>query len=508
MYIVTAEEMYEIDRYAIEHGGIDGRILMENAGRAIAERLIKQEAGSQAAAVIVGSGNNGGDGFVIARYLLQSGFRVKVYQLASNQKITGDALYHKQLFINQQGLIEDNVDAEMLQDDLPNYHFVVDAILGIGVKGEIRSSIRPFIDLLNKSDKKVISVDIPSGLPANEGIDKDIAVKADFTYVVESPKQSLFTEWGAPYYGEWEVVPIGIPEQAYSNHSSLKRWGKQAFVSTFPKRDTYSHKGSHGKGAVIGGQRTMPGSVTLTASAALKSGAGLLTIATVEDNIPIIASKCTEAMYQVLEDRDGVITKNHTDLFKAFDGLAIGMGMGRDEVTANFSQKLIQALDMPMVIDADGLHHLKPILNTVSERNHPIIITPHFGEMAMLTGYTIDEMKRKPFSIAKEFADQYQLYVVLKGKFTIITSPYGDQIVNDTGNAGLAKGGTGDVLSGILLAMIMQNQSTMAALGNACYIHGLSAEMRVKSGENTEIDLLASDVIDGLSNVFRTLSDV
>lgn len=497
--------MYEIDRYAIEHGGIDGKILMENAGRAIAERIIKQEASYQSAAVLAGGGNNGGDGFVIARYLQQSGFEVKVFQLVPDQKLTSEALYHKKLFINHHGGVETDINVEMLRKDLPYYQLVIDAILGIGVKGAIRPNIKPFISLLNECNQKIISVDIPSGLPANESVQIDTAVKADHTYIVEAPKQSLFTEWGFPYYGEWEIVSIGVPKQAYHRKSFARRWERDDVIATLRKRDTFSHKGSHGKGVVIGGQQMMPGSVTLTASAALRAGAGLLTVATVKDNISIIAHKCTEAMYHVLEEQDGTIKENDVTPFRTFDGAAIGMGMGRDPVTAKFTQRLIHDLDIPVIVDADGLHHLKPILNKVGKRNYPLIITPHYGEMAMLTEYTIDRIKLSPMAIAKEFARKYQLYVVLKGKFTIITSPDGKQTVSDTGNAGLAKGGTGDVLSGVILAMVMQHSSHLEALCNACYIHGASADMRVKTGRNTEIDMLASDVIDGLSHVFHTL---
>jgi ADP-dependent NAD(P)H-hydrate dehydratase / NAD(P)H-hydrate epimerase len=499
MYIVTAEEMYELDRHAIEQGGMSGQLLMENAGRSIAERIIQSECKTNSIAILVGSGNNGGDGFVIARYLMQAGFSIHVFQVVPNEKINGDALFHKQLFLLQNGVCSFMESPEEFIKELEPFDVIVDAMLGIGVKGKVRSPMKEIIASINQWSKKVIALDIPSGLPADEQTALDISVKATKTYVVEAPKQSLFTEWGAPYYGEWEVVSIGIPSISYQSNSYVKKWTKEDIASTLPRRDRFAHKGTHGKGLLIGGHK-MPGSVVLATKAALRSGAGLITVATENDTIPIIASHCIEAMY---EQWNHFITDRNN--LQRFDAIAMGMGVGKESFLKDMMNHLLEQKEIPIIVDADGLTHLKPLLPIREERIAPVILTPHFGEIAMLSGKTISEWKRSPFFLAKQYAMTNNVYIVLKGKFTIITCPDGTQYVSDTGNAGLAKGGSGDVLAGIMLSMIMQNQSITEAICNACYIHGKSAELLVESGQHTEYDLLASDVIDGLSQVFRTI---
>lgn len=503
MYIVTAEEMYEIDQYAIKKGGIDGKVLMENAGSQVASRVMQDVAPSQSVAILAGSGNNGGDGFVIARYLKEKGYHAVVFQLVEDKKIKGDAAYHKQLYRNADGQVVPVVSGAALKEKLTDFSVVIDAILGIGVTGKIREPLRSMIEAVNQTDITCLSVDIPSGVPANDREKVDIAIQADKTYIIAAPKQSLYAEPTSPYYGDWEAAEIGIPCSAYQS-VGRKAWGKGSVAASFPKREKFAHKGSNGKGLIIGGQTMMPGSVLLSARASLRAGAGLITVATVRENIPIIASGCAESTYHLLPNLTDHLPEDTLNEFNKFDAIAIGMGMGRDN--SNLLADIIQYLDKPVLVDADGLYHVKKLLNDSQKRKSTIILTPHYGEMAMLTDRSVSEVKQAPFHISRQFAKKHDLYVVLKGKNTIITAPNGDQIVSDRGNAGLAKGGTGDVLSGILLTMLMQHDHIMEALGNGCYIHGKSAELLVKHKFHTENDMLATDVIEGLALVFRTLS--
>ncbi|UOQ49130.1 NAD(P)H-hydrate dehydratase [Gracilibacillus caseinilyticus] len=503
MYIVTAEEMYEIDRYAIEKGGIEGKILMENAGSQVAQQISQTFTEREKTAVLVGSGNNGGDGFVIARYLVEVGFDVTVFQLVADEKIKGDAAFHKQLWLNTSHQLYRVTDPFELEQYLRAADIVIDAILGIGVSGEIREPIRSFIDVINQSGLVSVAIDIPSGLPANEGIHVDKAIIADLTYIIDAPKMTVFLEDMSRYYGKWQVVNIGIPDAAHQSCNPNRLWCKKDVLASFPKRDLYAHKGSNGKGMVIGGQAMMPGSILLSARAALRSGAGLLTVATVRENVPIVASQCVEATYHLLEGFSGGFQSRDMEAFQQMDAIAFGMGIGRDKATMLL--ELLESTTCPVLIDADGLYQWKDLLGSQVKRDAPTVITPHFGEMAMLTDRSVAELKQHPFSISRQFAQQHQVYVVLKGKNTVITAPDGDQIVSDQGNAGLAKGGTGDVLSGILLTMLMQHQDVLIALANGCYLHGTSAEYLVEE-KHSEIDLLATDVIEGLSQVFRTLS--
>lgn len=495
--------MYEIDRYAIEKGGIEGKILMEHAGSQVAQRIMSTFDTNQRMAIVVGSGNNGGDGFVIARYLAEYGYDVSVVQLVADHKIKGDAAFHKQLWLKKSDKLTHVTDAYQLSRKLVDVDVVIDAILGIGVSGVIREPVRSMIEVVNDLSVQTISVDIPSGLPANNGIKVDRAIQADKTYIIEAPKETAFCEHTSSYYGEWETVKISIPEAAYTEHASRIRWERKHVLTTFPKRDKYAHKGSNGRGLIIGGKPTMPGSILLAARAALRAGAGLITVGTVTENIPIVSSGCVEAMYHLLPNLTDPLTNHDLAAFDKIDAIAIGMGMGRQ--ASQILSDLIDKTDKPILIDADGLYHLKPLLKTQLPRRAPVVITPHYGEMAMLTNKTVPEVKQSPFSLSRQVAEEHQVYVVLKGKHTIITAPDGEQIVSDQGNAGLAKGGTGDVLSGILLTMMMQHEELLPALANGCYLHGKSADYLVEN-DHTEIDLLATDVIEGLSQVFRTLS--
>ncbi|MDL4840153.1 NAD(P)H-hydrate dehydratase [Aquibacillus rhizosphaerae] len=504
MHIVTAKEMYEIDRFAIEKGGIDGRILMENAGRAIVDQITNLVDNTERILVLVGSGNNGGDGFVIARNLLNKGYEVIVLQLVADEKIKGDAAYHKQLFINFKGKIQLVQEVTVVEQYLSNADVVIDAMLGIGISGEVRQPFKQVIEVVNKLEMLTISVDIPSGVPADEGVANFTAIKADYTFVVELPKLSLYLEYCSPFYGQWRLVEIGLPHTTFSQDNLIETWNQKNVVETLPKRNRYSHKGSHGKGLVIGGSHTMPGSVAMTAKAALRSGSGLITVGTVQEAIPSIASYCMEATYISFLSNEGIITGLPAIDFSSYDALAIGMGMGRSESTASITKKVIVDAKIPILIDADGLQHIKGDLPLIKQRQHPTVLTPHPGEMAMLTGYSVKEILTSPFKVSKQFAREHGVYLILKGVHTIISDPNGRQWVNTTGNAGLAKGGSGDVLSGILLSMMMQNQSLNDALTNGCFIHGASADILV-SEQRSKQDLVATDVIDGLTSVFRTL---
>ncbi|MFD1362007.1 NAD(P)H-hydrate dehydratase [Lentibacillus salinarum] len=272
-----------------------------------------------------------------------------------------------------------------------------------------------------------------------------------------------------------------------------------------PERKRHAHKGNHGRGLVIGGHAEMPGSVAMTASAALRTGAGLVTAATTKDVIPVIASHCMEATYVTLDDTKGFLNDRTSIPFDQYDAVVLGMGMGRRPETGKLVERAVNETTCPLIVDADGLYHVKPLLNKLKDRTHPVILTPHPGEMAMLLDISVRELLQSPFSFTKTFAASYQAYVILKGMVTIITTPDGRQLVSTAGNQGLAKGGSGDVLSGITLAMVMQQQSLTDALCNACFVHGKAADLLVEKTHSV-YDLMASDVIAGITDVYRTFA--
>ncbi|MBP1950649.1 NAD(P)H-hydrate dehydratase [Virgibacillus litoralis] len=504
MFIVTANEMYDIDRYTMNEIGMDGKLLMENAGRAISGKIESIIEKPDHICILTGSGNNGGDGFVVARTLLNKGYHISVVQVVPNQKITGDALFHKNLLLSFGGTVIVSQQPSEVYELIRDSDVIVDAILGIGTSGMLRNPIAEIVSIINDTSNLVISVDIPSGLPADEGLRDFQSVQADYTVIVEAAKASAFLQHTASFYGKWDTVSIGLPLDALQNNIKRISWTEELFRQSMPKRETDAHKGNHGRGLVVGGNAEMPGSIAMTVRAALRAGAGLITAGTTEKVIPVAASHCMEATYLKLGETNGSLNDEISIPFKSFDAVALGMGMGRQQVTGNLVRQMVEEATCPLIVDADGLYHLKPLFDLVSNRKGPTIITPHPGEMAMLLDISVPELLVKPFAYSKVFAEKYHVYVVLKGKFTIVTTPSGKQSVNRTGNAGLAKGGSGDVLSGIILAMVMQKQSIFEALCNACFVHGKSADILVAE-ENSVYDLMASDVIDGIAEVYRTL---
>ncbi|MEC3882451.1 NAD(P)H-hydrate dehydratase [Halobacillus sp. HZG1] len=498
MDIVTAQEMYERDRVAMEAAGLDGKMLMENAGRAVTYDLLRHIQKEHAIVVLMGAGNNGGDGFVIARTLLNLGYDVEAWQVVPDAKITGDAEAHKRIFQASGHPYRLLKSSEDLNTSLCRADVCIDAMLGIGVKGRLREPYADIVRLCNEKSILRLAVDLPSGVPADEGVEVFEAFQAHYTSIIEAPKQSAFLQHTQPYYGEWSVVEIGLPLKQLPD-LRRKLWSRADVKRTLPEREAHSHKGSHGKGLIIGGSRLMPGSVAMTAKAALRSGSGLIAVSTDAEAVPAISPYVQEATF--VEGEDG----GRVPDLEGYDGIAVGMGLGRGSMQSTVVERVVREQDTPLLVDADGLYLLKDFLGELKKREVPTVLTPHPGEFAHLTDLSIQEILRAPFSYSKEFAEKHGVYLVLKGPSTIITGPDGEQRVDVSGNAGLAKGGSGDVLSGILLSMMMQAEQVLDALSNGCFLHGATADLLVQDG-HSKVDLLASDVIEGLSRTFRTFS--
>ena len=504
MDIVTAQEMYEWDQVAIESAGIEGKILMESAGRAAADVIERRIPEHHKVVVLIGAGNNGGDGFVIARTLLNRGYEVEAWQVAADEKISGDAKVHKEIFLASGYSLFQLNDWDTLTQSLEKADVIVDAMLGIGAKGPLRSPFNEIVELVNKQNSCRIAVDLPTGVPADEGIEEFDGVRADLTVVIAALKVSAVLQHTRPFYGEIEMVEIGLPVRKL-RHPERLVWQRHDVKRSLPERMTNSHKGSHGKGLMVGGSDLMPGSIAMSAKAALRSGAGLLTVATAKEVIPSVSSYVQEATFLAMNETAGKITGHTEGDLHGFDAAAVGMGLGRHTEAQELIEELLELIEAPLLIDADGLFHLKELLDKVDQRPYPTILTPHPGEFARLLGEPIKTIMQSPFAYCRSFARKHRVYLVLKGPATIITSPEGKQRVDLTGNAGLAKGGTGDVLSGILLAMVLQSESILDGISNGCFIHGTTAEL-LTDEQRAMRDLLATDVVEGLSQTFRTFS--
>lgn len=384
--------------------------------------------------------------------------------------------------MNCGGSIIQAKQARDISELISHADLIIDAMVGIGIKGVLREPVSTIVTMINEGPAHVVSVDIPSGLPAEEGEDNFKSVQADYTVIIGAPKMSAFLQHTAPYYGKWEVVSIGIPMQVFQKHADKQMVTAQQFQKTIPKRNKYSHKGSHGRGMIVGGSTEMPGSLSLSVRAALRAGAGLITAGTHSKVFNTIASQCMEATYLSIPETNGFLVYEHPIPVENYDAIALGMGMGRYKETEALVNEVMSRANCPLVIDADGLYHLKNNLAMLGNRiNTPTILTPHPGEMAMLLNISVEALLAAPFQHALAFAEKYHVYVILKGAYTIITTPDGEQAVSAVGNPGLAKGGSGDVLTGIVLAMVMQDQPIFQALCNACFVHGTSANLLVEN---------------------------
>ena len=418
--------------------------------------------------------------------------------------IRGDALLHKEIYLNSRGEIL-HFEEYDLKRIIRNSDVIIDSLLGTGMKGALREPYQDVIKRINESDALVVSIDIPSGLPADEAVPFTVAVQADYTFIVGALKMTAVLPDTAIYYGEWQVVEIGFSKRTMEKYTDRRLYGNEQFQATLPPRRAYAHKGDHGKGLIIGGSARMPGAITMATEAALVAGAGLVTAGTLKEIIPIIASRCPEAMFKPFGEEDGLlIWENHSDI-SAYDAIAAGVGMGRGEQGEKLIKHVLEKAACPVLIDADGLYHLSNLLPVLKTRNAQTLVTPHAGEMARLLDLPVEETLASPFQHTKEFAEEYGIYVVLKGKYTILTSPDGKQVVDATGNPGLAKGGSGDVLTGIMLAMILQNQAIFPAICNACHLHGTSADLAVQH-KHSVYDLTATDIIAWIREVYRMIS--
>ncbi|AIE59938.1 bifunctional ADP-dependent NAD(P)H-hydrate dehydratase/NAD(P)H-hydrate epimerase [Bacillus methanolicus] len=506
MYLVTAEEMYEIDRCTTEQIGISADSLMENAGQALFHVLQKRIPRSARVAVLAGKGNNGGDGLVIARMFKSYGYDVDVWLVPPKEKVKGAAKTALEVYERSGYDWKPYAGNEQVfASHILQYDVIIDALLGIGIKGEVRSPYKEIIQLVNRSRAFVYAIDLPSGTAADGG-EVETAVCADVTITIQCPKLGAYTFPAADFYGELLIVDIGIPPLAVKrNAASRFVWKEDDVVRTLPKRKRSSHKGTYGKLLVIGGSRKMTGAVTFTAKAALRSGAGLLTMAVPDDIYSVVANRIPEAMYYPCPARDGAFSGAIDLSALDIDAIAIGPGMGRTDGTRQLVRTILQH-PVPLVIDADALFFWDEYDALIGERKAATVVTPHSGEMARMLHMSVRDVEQDRFGLAKKLATAYGIYVVLKGPYTIVTAPDGSQYVNTTGNPALAKGGSGDVLTGMITAFLMQHDSAQAAISNAVWVHGKAADWLVSRG-HSQWDVLASDMIEAIPAVLSFVQE-
>lgn len=513
MKLMTPSAMHALDEAAIKEYGIPGILLMEHAAYHLFKHLQGRDK-AESVVIVCGPGNNGGDGLALARQLFSWGqSKVKVLLLAPREKLSEDGRTYfdvcQKLQVDMMEVDKQNRDTAF--KSLEAAKVIVDALFGTGLTRPVEGLYAEMIDHMNQSTAYKLSVDIPSGLDGNTGKVQGIGVMADYTITFVLPKKGLY-QYPAPLYtGVVEVVDIGMPkalvEAAQADTFSIE---EEEMKVLLPRRAMRSNKGSFGKVLVIGGSQGMSGAPALTSMAAYKVGSGTVTAAVPYAILEIMEQKLTEVIHCGLPDEDGFFSKEAEKIIGAmldrYDVIAIGPGLGRNR---SVLPVLIDVLisDKPCVIDADALYFIPELTDLLRIRKAPTIITPHPGEMARLTGLTIAEILEQPLEIAKKVAQDLQVITVLKLERTVIADPNGDTYINRYGNSGLAKGGSGDVLTGIITGLLTQSLKAglpaMAAAKLGCFLHAKAGDEAAK--DLTEYSFLPSDTIHYLSQVLKAL---
>ncbi len=495
MRVLSREEMYFFDKYTIENLGISGEQLMENAGKGcfgfITKNILKDK---EKVLIFAGTGNNGGDGFVIARYLFSNNYPVKVIVTGNPEKMSEETKsnYDKCASLNVDiDVVQSWEEFESLNLDISEYSLVLDAIFGVGLSGEVRGWKADLINKINQLSNQTVAIDIPSGLDSNNATGNPI-VKAEYTLTMAAIKQGLLLENGRKHSGVIKVIDIGIPKETFEVKPT------KAYLVTdknvvYPERDIFAHKGTYGKVAIIAGSPGFSGAAIMASKAALRAGAGLVYLLHPEGMENIFENQLLEVITKPIETMNGNINfYSLKDFLKDKTAILIGPGLGVNESSFALIDYLSKNWDKPIVIDADGINTVAKFQMIKKYSNKQVLFTPHLGEFARLTGKTIDEIEKNKIDILKEFCEKNNVNVLLKGSTTIFSN--GKDLVFDiSGNDGLATGGSGDVLAGIIVSFLAQGLDIKNAAVSASYIMGKTAEKLEKIRYTPSI--IPSDII-------------
>lgn len=489
MKLVTAKEMKALDVQAQNDYAMPGILLMDNAAQAVAEAVHEALTALEGERVVIfcGGGNNGGDGLGAARWLQSYGVSVRAFVVgAALDAVQGDAALELAMFTKAGGRVEalstedDWVLAELAASKAD---VLVDALLGTGFHGELEGDVLRACELLNKSEKYILAVDVPTGVNADNGAVSENAVRADHTVTIALVKTGLLLYPGREYCGDIELADISMPVKLVEEYQSDKyRLTDEIVRELLPLRKANAHKGDAGRVVICAGSPGYTGAAALASDAAVKAGAGLVSLYTPLSSRDVLAIKLTEVMvHGLLERMPGILgggaASDVASSAEAADVLAIGPGLGTSESTQEAVRTILQKITTPVVIDADALTALAGHTEILAAMQAQKVLTPHPGEMARLTGLEIAEIEADRINIAKKYAEQWQAIVVLKGAPTVIGCPNGTVYVNSTGNSSLATGGSGDVLTGIIAGLAAQEISLQEAAICGVYLHGLAAEL-------------------------------
>jgi ADP-dependent NAD(P)H-hydrate dehydratase / NAD(P)H-hydrate epimerase len=514
MRVLNSAQMREADRRTIDEIGIPSLVLMENAGRqaVAAMEAMYSDLLERQVAVLCGRGNNGGDGFVIARTLIQRGADVAVFLIGRVAEVRGDARVNLEI-LGRLGLtvveVADSQAWELHVSEVTDCTLIVDAIFGTGLNAPVSGFIESVIADVNASGIPVVAIDLPSGLSADSPDPIGPSIDAGLTITIAAPKLPLVLPPGELRAGDIVIADIGIPAGVLDNVDGprvelLTRGTMRELVTP---RSADSHKGDYGRVLLVSGSVGKTGAAHLAALGALRSGAGLVTVATPTSCQPVLAAMAPEYMTEALLDGpEGLdIDEAERVVDMARDVIAIGPGLGQAQATREFVRQVVDRATMPLVVDADGLNAFAGDPDRLTGREgRDIIITPHPGEMARLVGMSTDEVQANRLRVARDFAVSNHLFVVLKGHRTLIATPDGKVFINPTGNPGMATGGTGDVLTGMIAAWLAQLLDPEAACKLAVYLHGLAGDLA--EADDGEVAMTSGDLAAHLGDAMLELT--
>lgn len=515
MKVLTSKQMQGIDRKAIKDLGIVGPILMENAGVQIFNEIITRFPAIQAEKIVIvaGRGNNGGDGFVLARHLHNRGCRPQVILLAKKVELKGDAALNAGI-ADRIGIaiIEAPTEKSWASQKrkIRQATVIVDAIFGTGLTKPAGGRFVKVIEDINRSKAYKVAVDIPSGLSSDTHRIIGPCIKADLTVCLAAPKIAHVFMPAEDYIGELVIGDIGVPPFLFEDPNlKLEMIEKKHILPYYKPRKRDGHKGNYGHLFILSGSLGKTGASIMAGKAALKMGAGLVTVGTPQSCLPIVARGMVELMTEPLpETPEKTFSFEALDksleLLKGKDALMLGPGISTNSSTAEFVLNLLPRVKVPLVLDADALNILAEKPKILKKLRKPAVLTPHPGEFARLLGVSNKEVLDRKLELVPKFAQKYGVFLVLKSYRTLTGTPDGRVFINPTGNAGMASAGTGDVLSGMIASMIIQEKNLLLATLAAVYVHGLSGDIGVaKIGEKP---LTAVNLIQYLPAAIKTLA--
>lgn len=508
MKIVTAAEMREIDRVTSQSFGVPSPVLMENAGAAVAEFVASRYPSARSVGIVCGKGNNGGDGFVAARKLHQAGKDVHVLLLAERAELRGDAaeMFTKLPIAPVIATSHPQLKAEPARAVF-DADVLVDAILGTGFRPPVSGLYAEAIAALNASASPIVAVDIPSGADADVmGEQVGAVARADAVMTFTAPRPAHI--FGMLTTGPTVIAPIGSPDEAIVSSLQLNVITARDFAPLIGPRSSVANKGSFGHVLVLGGSTGKAGAAAMAGMAALRAGAGLSTVATAKSVLATVAGFHPELMTEPLDETGAgsisirVLQHGMDSLTERKTVLAVGPGISRHPETAELVRGVVKKYRLPIVLDADGLNAFEGRSEELKNRAGALVITPHPGEMARLTGTTIPAVQHDRLNVARTFAREHDVIVVLKGHRTLIALPDGAVWVNTTGNPGMATGGTGDILTGMVAGLVAQHPDRIPhAVTAAVHLHGLAGDVARESvGEHS---MVATDLLTALPEAFR-----